>query len=112
MSSKQYIAVYTTRAIKLLMWSEVLYIDYAKNMQAWLLHTCDGCLYKLRKDVTAEHILNWHADLLRANKGCVVNAAYIDSIDYATLQCTMRIQNVRIAFSRSCYDAFCARYAE
>lgn len=53
-----------------------------------------------------------HADLLRANKGCVVNAAYIDSIDYATLQCTMRIQNVRIAFSRSCYDAFCARYAE
>lgn len=112
MPIKQHIAVFTPKAVRLVAWCDVLYFDYDKSLQAWLLHTCDGHCHKLRKGITAEQILGWHTELLRANKGCIVNAAHIDGIEYATLQCTLRTAGVRLAFSRACYDAFCARYAE
>lgn len=110
MPQKQYIAIFTAKAVRLIAWCDVLYFDYDKTVQTWLLHTNDGHCYKLRKGVTAEQILGWHTELVRANKGCVVNADQIDSIEYATLQCTLRTGGVRLAFSRSCYDAFCVRY--
>lgn len=110
MPQKQYIAIFTAKAVRLIAWRDVLYFDYDKTVQTWLLHTNDGHCHKLRKGVTAEQILGWHAELVRANKGCVVNADQIDSIEYATLQCTLRTGGVRLAFSRSCYDAFCVRY--
>ncbi len=112
MPKSPYIAVFTAKAVRLVAWSDVLYFDYDKAAQAWFLHTSDGHCHKLRQGVTADRILGWHPELLRANKGCVVNAAQIDSIEYATLQCTLRTGGVCLAFSRSCYDAFCARYAE
>ena len=66
-------------------WCDVLYFDYDKSLQAWLLYTCDGHCHKLRKGITAEQILGWNTELLRANKGCIVNAAHIDGIEYAPL---------------------------
>jgi hypothetical protein len=114
MPEKHYIALHSTKSVLLLAWSEISHFEYRKSAQAWFVQTTDGTPYKLRKGVSAEQILSWSDDYVRANKGCVLNAAQIERIDYHDLRCTLRqpANGTTIIFSRPCYDAFCKKYAQ
>ena len=82
-------ALQTMTSLLLLRRSEILYFRYLDDTRCWQVTLTNMEHHRLRMTIKAKEILNLSQSFVRINSNCILNMAYLSSIENNTFRCIL-----------------------